>query len=454
MTSSTPFGDNEGFGLGLGGEPEELGAPTGRYIVTLSEEAHGDPSAAAAALRSVAGATNIASTRDFEANALDVDQAAAADATVFEELGISVVTADPERAGSMIAAVDEDPRVLAVRPEQIMHALTPQEVLQRDYLEGFRDAAESLFEHANGGAQRLAEAQRVIEPLAQFTDTSMLTWGLQATGVSRSPHSGHGAPVAVLDTGLDLQHPDFQGRTINGQSFVSGQTVQDGHGHGTHCTGTGCGPERPPTPPGSRRYGVAYGSNIMIGKVLSDQGSGPEAGIIAGMDWAVANRARVISMSLGAPIHQVLPHYEMAGRRALDKGSLIVAAAGNNADRANGNFGFVEPPANSKSIMAVGAVDSQLRIANFSARSSAFAGGQVDLVAPGVQVYSTWLMPRRYHTINGTSMATPHVAGIAALWSQRTGATSEQLWALLVRNAQRLPLLSVDVGAGLVQAPQ
>ena len=94
-----------------------------------------------------------------------------------------------------------------------------------------------------------------------------------------------------------------------------------------------------------------------------------------------------------------------------------------------------------------------LAVAPFSARSSGVEGGQVDLAGPGIDVYSSWPMPDRYLTISGTSMATPHVAGIAALWAQRTGARGEALWGSLVRGAVRLPLASADVGAGLVQAP-
>jgi subtilisin family serine protease len=145
----------------------------------------------------------------------------------------------------------------------------------------------------------------------------------------------------------------------------------------------------------------------------------------------------------------------VVGKRALDLGSLIVAAAGNNADRRVGNYGFVGTPANSPFIMAVGALEQNLNMAYFSARTLAGTrGGQVDIAGPGYQVYSSWPMPTRYRTISGTSMATPHVAGIAALWAELTGYRGRDLWATLAQDSQRLLQPSVDVGGGLALAPQ
>lgn len=283
-----------------------------------------------------------------------------------------------------------------------------------------------------------------------FADNTDSTWGLQAVGAALSGFTGKGVNVAVLDTGFDTGHPDFAGRTVMAQSFVEGEDAKDGHGHGTHCIGTSCGPRDPQQGPG---YGIASEANIFSGKVLGTGGSGSDSSILAGINWALENKCQVISMSLGADVRTVHPPYVTAGRRALELGSLIVAAAGNNAQRLQGDPGFVGAPANSPYIMAVGALDSELQVADFSARTLPGRGGQVDISGPGVGIYSSWPGEKRYNTISGTSMATPHVAGIAALLAEATGLAARELWAQLVQEARRLPQFSVDVGAGLTQGP-
>jgi subtilisin family serine protease len=340
---------------------------------------------------------------------------------------------------------DADDVILSVSPELIHHVLDGSE-----YVQGYRDGVNDLAGRLGTTERTAARTTAAAKP--PYSDNAQFTWGLQATGASTSPQSGAGIKVAVLDTGFDLQHPDFVGRSVTGRSFVQGQEVQDGHGHGTHCVGTSCGPKTPGTGP---RYGVAHGADIFVGKVLGDEGSGSDSGIIAGINWAVENECHIISMSLGADVAQVHPPYTVVGKRALDAGSLIIAAAGNNADRRVGNFGFVGAPANSPFIMAVGALDQKLDMAFFSARTLPDArGGQVDIAGPGFQVYSSWPMPTRYRTISGTSMATPHVAGIAALWAELTEYRGRDLWATLAQDSQRLLQPSVDVGGGLALAPQ
>jgi subtilisin family serine protease len=274
-----------------------------------------------------------------------------------------------------------------------------------EYLRGYRDAVNQLYD-------QLAGRGAAAEVLAALRDTAQFTWGLQATRVSTSGHNGQGIKVAVLDTGLDLQHPDFRGRAIVSQSFTQ-VPVQDVHGHGTHCVGTACGPQRPAS--GVRRYGVAFGAQIFVGKVFNDAVPRPQAptgSVIAGIEWAVTNGCRVASLSLGVPINQKIMQYEVPIQRALNAGTLVIAAAGNNANRFGlpgfapnrpPTDGFVEPPANADAALAVAAVDSPSRIAVFSGRSSQVTG---------VAVFSSVPVARSGHALfDGTSMATPHVAG-------------------------------------------
>lgn len=418
---------------------------TGRYLVLLPEE---DVRSGVRAL------TDSTGVRDIDDSALS-------------NIGVAVVALDPNQVQSLNAAVVGSQPILAAEPEQIMYAIAGNEISTdtANYLQGYKEAITHLVDNLSNGivipGQQLATAA--------FTDGAA-TWGLQATKVISSRYSGVGVKVAVLDTGLDLTHPDFAGRSITPKSFITGEDVQDLQGHGTHCIGTACGALNPPDPSSPMRYGIAHKAEIFAGKVLSNQGSGADGGILAGIDWAIANGCQIISMSLGAgtrPGTSFSPIYEEVAKRALSRGTLIIAAAGNESNRPS----FVNPvgrPANCPSIMAVAALTSELGVAFYSCGSINPDGGGVDIAAPGgnagrepvPQVYSTWTTDSRavggssrYKAISGTSMATPHVAGIAALYAEATGKRGLELWALLMQNAQRLPLPSVDVGIGLAQAP-
>jgi subtilisin len=324
------------------------------------------------------------------------------------------------------------------------HLITSGAQYSREFKEGYRAALRDLQE--NGG----------VVPTA--FDESSFTWGLQVTKAATSRFSGRGMRVAVLDTGLDLGHPDFTGRNIGSRSFIPNQTVQDGNGHGTHCIGTACGPRSPFRTPGRPpSYGCASNCHIFAGKVLSNQGSGTTTGIIAGMQWAIANGCQVISMSLGRTIRPdekgFNPAYEQVAQVGLQRGTLIIAAAGNDSARP-ARIHPVGEPANSPSILAVGALDESLLPASFSCGGLFLPHGAVNIAGPGVNIHSSFPRPILYRRLNGTSMATPHVAGIAALWAETNALfRGVALGRQLLHSARRLPLPPRDVGAGLVQAP-
>jgi subtilisin family serine protease len=401
----------------------------------------------------------IASTSDFRAAAAVPNDFDGADVQYFERFGIAILRRDPERAASTLQRAVEQKVISAMRAERTYRALgvrstampapvaagAPLAAGGPDYLTGYRDGVNQLVDRLLSGGPGAAAAR------AQQFDETAVTWGLEATKVNLSALSGAGIKIAVLDTGFDETHPEFRGRTVVKKQFATNASDKDMVGHGTHCIGTSCGPLHPTKGP---RFGIAYNAEIYAGKVLGDDGTGTDRSIIAGMDWALDQGCQIISMSLGATTNlgdQPVDDYEQIGHACLDAGTLIVAAAGNDSQRP----GFISPvgsPANASTILAVAAVDRAMQVAVFS------CGGMnphqdVDIAAPGVDILST-LPGGAYDRWDGTSMATPHVAGIAALIAESDAKyRGWALWTRLVQTARPLGLPARDVGKGLVQAP-
>ena len=429
-------------------EPPAEKAPvtTGRWLVLLPE---GLPDFGVARLNDVAG-LRAACSADFAGCRVTEGDVGDAQAIVLHELGVALVDADPDQARALAGSAAADGALLAVEAERVVRAYADAPEPTLDYLRGYRDAVTGLVDQLAGDLPSFAQ-DLLGSPALGETD---FTWGLQAVGVPKSAFTGKGVKVAVLDTGFDLKHPDYPHRDFVAESFVPGAEPQDGHGHGTHCIGTSCGSRETYHKP---RYGVACEAQIHAGKVLDDTGGGGDGWILAGVNWAISKGCCVASLSLGAEVPVGAPHsrvFETAAKRGLKKGTLVVAAAGNESDRRRGHFAPVGHPANCPSVMAVAALDPKLRVGFFSNRGFDTKGGQVDVAAPGVDVHSSFPMPERYRRLSGTSMATPHVAGIAALLAEANPtATALELWSLITQTARRLPLLATDVGAGLVQAP-
>lgn len=425
---------------------------TGRYIVRF------DPSAVPETTQALAahGLTPL-SGADAGARALGLPEAGA---LVLPTLGLAVVRADPEQLQRLMANAPRS--LLRYRPERIFrisggsaHTRFPDVpddrlMVSTEYLRGYQAAINALVESLTSAPPDGAEAASA----ASVFDEAQYTWGLQITGVRDSAYTGKGVRVAVLDTGWDPDHPDFRDRGIQDATFVPETAdARDDHGHGTHCLGTVFGPKSPSQAP---RYGVAPDAELFVGKVLNAFGEGKEGWILQGIQWALDQRCRVISLSLGGAVRRgepADPDYENLGLFARRANCLLIAAAGNDSRRPS-VIAPVEEPANARSILAVGAIDPRRRVARTSNGGMIPDGGGIDLVAPGVDVLSARRTPRLYGRDDGTSMATPHVAGIAALLAEaHPEATADALVAMLTQAALRLPESSVDVGSGLVQAP-
>jgi subtilisin len=286
-------------------------------------------------------------------------------------------------------------------------------------------------------------------------DHSVVAWGVQVTRAVAANNlgiTGKGCRVCVIDSGLNLVHPDFAPGPELSESFIGG-TVQDERGHGTHCAGIICGNRSVPGP----RYSVAPDAKLLVARVFKDTELAPEALIIAAIRWAVLNHAHVISISIHRPVAVGEPFsaaLEEVANTALACGTLIISIAGNHSFR-GGSAPFVKPlshPANCPSIMAVAALGTCLNVASMS-NGSINIGQSVDIAAPGVLIDSAYTTSP-YRTSSGTSTAAPFVAGIAALHFQKTGKTGAALWQEICGRFHDLKLPPGDVGVGMALAPK
>ncbi|MFJ6901087.1 S8 family peptidase [Streptomyces hokutonensis] len=236
-------------------------------------------------------------------------------------------------------------------------------------------------------------------------------------------YTGKGVKIAVLDTGVDADHPDLKTQVIEAKNFSTSADTKDRVGHGTHVASIAAGT-------GAKSHGkykgVAPDAKILSGKVLDDTGSGDDSGILAGMEWAAGQGADIVNLSLGGQDSPGIDPLEAeVNKLSAEKGILFAIAAGNEGPESIGS------PGSADAAITVGAVDGNDKLADFSSTGPRLGDGAIkpDVTAPGVDITAAAAPgslidqevgenPPGYLTISGTSMATPHVAGAAALLKQ------------------------------------
>jgi subtilisin family serine protease len=313
------------------------------------------------------------------------------------------------------------------------HGVEPQYVYSH-VLNGFAGA---MSDAARSGLLRDARVARVeADGVVRTTTTqSNATWGLDRSDQRDLPLSGtysytstgSGVKAYIIDTGIRTTHQEFGGRAIHGTDTVDGDSdATDCNGHGTHVAGT----------VGGAAYGIAKQTTLVAVRVLDCGGSGTWSGVIAGMDWVTADHAAgepaVANMSLGGGANSSV---DAAVDRMIDDGIATAVAAGNGNQGGRAQDACNYSPARVPNAMTIGATkqdDAKTSWSNY--------GSCVDWFAPGYQITSAWYTSdTATNTISGTSMAAPHVAGVAALYLQgNPGATAietrDALYALTTKN--------------------
>ncbi len=272
------------------------------------------------------------------------------------------------------------------------------------------------------------------------------SWGVKLIGAGNvhSYNKGTGIKVAIIDTGIDYDHPDLSENYQGGYDFANDDdNPMDDNGHGTHCAGIAAAEDDD-----NGVIGVAPEAFLYALKTLDSSGSGYISDAIAGIEWSIDKNMDIISMSFGTNIHsQALQN---ACGNAYSNGLLLISAAGNDYKRSGTQeLDTIDYPARYDSVIAVGAIGKNNTKASWSS-----TGPALELVAPGVSIYSTYWNDT-YVLMSGTSMACPHVAGVAALiWTGEPGLTNLQVRSRLHETAKDLGAAGKDqwYGYGLVNA--
>jgi len=284
-----------------------------------------------------------------------------------------------------------------------------------------------------------------------FAEASPPSWGLDRVDQEDLPlsgtelfrsHTGVGVTVYVIDTGILATHNEFGGRAQYGGDFVNEGFLEDRNGHGTHCSGTATG----------TNYGIAKDATVIGVKVLSKTGSGSYKAVADGINWAVSNASgvsSVLSLSLGGGRSEVV---EIAIREALSANHIVVVAAGNNnADACSSSPSLLGGDAENMGVITVMSSTSNDELSSFSNW-----GPCTDIIAPGSAIKSSWASSNSaYNTISGTSMATPHVAGVAAVLLEKHNFDKElaQTELLALRVASKISGNFNGGPNGLLQVP-
>jgi serine protease AprX len=313
--------------------------------------------------------------------------------------------------------------------------------------------------HANASAIAALEADPDVlaiyqdAPVHAFLNTSVPL--IQVPRVWETGLTGEGVHIAIVDTGIDLHHPDFVGR-IGGTADFTGEGLLDRHGHGTHCASIAAGSG---AADGGSYRGVAPKATIYAAKVLRSDGQGMMSDVMAGVEWAVAQNVQVISLSLGGigPSDGKDALSDLCNA-AVEAGVVVVTAAGNDGP----HYYTVGPPGAAAKVITIGACDDREQIATFSSRGPTADGRlKPDVVLPGVEVIAARaegttmgsVIDAHYVAASGTSMAAPHCAGLCALLLQgEPELVPEQIKARLIATAVSLNTDPYAQGAGRADA--